>query len=168
MRYLYLLRHAKSLWNDPTLGDFERPLSDRGLRDAQKIARHLQHVKPPIEMVLCSSALRTTQTLDALRSVLKSKTDIFIEDLLYTFDASEVLERVKKVPPDIKCVLVIGHNPAIQNLAFQLTSPGSLRQKIATKYPTAALAAIELRNRTWDISEPIISKSTFVTPADLD
>lgn len=168
MRHLYLLRHAKSLWIDPTLEDFERPLSPRGFRDAKKIASYLERTKPRIELVLCSSAKRTTQTLDFIQAALKAETKVLIEDSLYTFDLSELLERLRKVPNQIRSVLIIGHNPGIQGLALQMTLPGQLRQRIALKYPTAALTIVELENDSWDLSEPAISKTSFVAPADLE
>ena len=168
MRHLYLLRHAKSLWSDLTLEDFERPLSPRGLRDANKIASYLKRTKPHIELVLCSSAKRTTQTLELIRTALKTETKVLIEDSLYTFDPSKLLHQLRKVPNQIHSVLIIGHNPGIQGLALQMTLPGQLRQRIALKYPTAALTIVELENNSWDLSEPAISKTSFVAPTDLE
>ncbi len=168
VRHLYLLRHAKSLWSDPTLEDFERPLSSRGLRDADKIASYLKRTKPHIELVLCSSAKRTTQTLELIRTALKKETKILIKDSLYTFDPSSLLEQLRKVPSQIHSVLIIGHNPGIQGLALQMTLPGQLRQRIAMKYPTSALTIVELENDSWDLSDPAISKTSFVAPAELE
>lgn len=167
MRHLYLLRHAKSLWANPAQRDFERPLSEKGLRDAVKVARFITRSKAEIELVLCSSAQRTLQTLDAIRPVLAPETEISVEDSLYVFDASGLLSRIGKVPPEIRSLLIVGHNPTIQNLAYHVTPNGPTREKISTKYPTAALTIAALENRTWDLSDPQCTKSVFVSPADL-
>lgn len=168
MRHLYLLRHAKSLWSDPTIVDIERPLSDRGHRDAKRMSRYLKRKGLQVDLVLCSSSRRTTETLQAIEPALGPTTAVMIEDALYTFDVDHILQRLSDVSADTKSVMVIGHNPAIQALAVLLTRPGSLKDQISLKYPTAALTLVALENKSWDLSEPVVSQTDFIAPADLE
>ncbi len=168
MQYLYLLRHAKSLWSDPTVIDFERPLSDRGHRDAKRMSAYLKRTGFQIDLVLCSSARRTTETLEAIKGALAPKTTVLIEDTLYTFDVNHILQRLSEVPTATNSVMVVGHNPGIQALAVWLTRPGKLKDQIALRYPTAALTVVTLKNHSWDLSDPVISETRFVAPADLN
>ena len=82
MRVLYLLRHAKSSWADDTLADHERPLANRGVRNAERMAAHLLDVHVEPDLVLCSSAVRTRQTLDLVKRSI-GEAPVQIEDGLY-------------------------------------------------------------------------------------
>ncbi|TAN24184.1 MAG: histidine phosphatase family protein [Actinomycetota bacterium] len=168
MRHLYLMRHAKSLWNNPASTDFGRHLSPRGLRDAKNMASYMKKADLPIEMVLCSSAKRTTQTLEPIRAILKKSAQVKVEDALYRADSSEVLNRLVDVPAAINSVLIIGHNPTIQILAHTMAPAGPLKEQLALKFPTAALAIIDLENDSWDLSDPNASGAKFVRPSDVD
>lgn len=167
MRYLYLLRHAKSLWNDASLQDFERPLSNRGTRDAKKMSEFIKREKISVDLVLCSSAIRTMQTLEEIKSSLGSTANVTIDESLYTFDPERVLARLAQVPPEILAVMIIGHNPAMQAIAASMAKPGALKQRLSAKYPTAALSMIALRNESWNLANPQVSQTDFVAPKDI-
>jgi phosphohistidine phosphatase len=143
VRTLYLLRHAKSSWENPTLLDRERPLAPRGRRDGKLIAEHARraHVSP--ELVLCSSAARTRETLDLVRPALTSSSVMF-EDELYGASSAGLLARLHLVPDEVESVLLIGHNPGLQQLAVDLASAGDELERLAAKFPTAALATLAL------------------------
>src|SRR5262245_2142513 len=96
MRHLHLLRHAKSSWDDPELADHERPLAPRGRKAAARIAEHLERERIAPELVLCSTALRTRQTLAALLPILGGEVVIRLEDGLYGAGAAQVLARVRE------------------------------------------------------------------------
>jgi phosphohistidine phosphatase len=149
MRTLYLLRHGKSSWADPTLADRERPLAPRGRRDSKRIARHLvrQGVKP--ELVLCSTAERTRETLELMQTALADTSTIELEDGLYGASADSLLERLRLVPGAVASVMMIGHNPALQGLALVLAAGGAELERLEAKFPTAALATLALENATW-------------------
>ena len=132
MKRLYLLRHAKSSWDDASLDDHDRPLSGRGRRAADAIGRHLREHDIVPDLVLCSSAARTRETLARIGL------DGTIERELYGASAYALLARVRALPPAAGSVLLIGHNPGIHDLAFALTGQPD------EKYPTGALATIEL------------------------
>ena len=117
MHTIYLLRHAKSSWADPSLPDRERPLAPRGRRDAKRIASHLREGRVEPELVLCSSAARASQTLELVRRALGAAT-VRLEDGLYAASAEELLERLRTVPEDVASVLLIGHNPGLQDVAL--------------------------------------------------
>ena len=97
MHTLYLLRHAKSSWDDPTLPDDKRPLAPRGRRDGKRIAEHLRRQEIEPELVLCSSAARTRETLELLRPALGGAT-VVVEDELYGASADRLLARIRLVP----------------------------------------------------------------------
>lgn len=123
MKTLYLLRHAKSDWNgDKKLDDSQRPLSKRGKRDCQLIANELEQQKRRFNKVYCSSAIRARETLARFQaeSSVFDDADINIQDELYTFDASALLNTLKELPQEQNNAVVIGHNPAMAELAEQL------------------------------------------------
>jgi phosphohistidine phosphatase len=156
MKRLYVLRHAKSSWDDADLADHDRPLSGRGRRAADAIGRHLRAHGIEPELVLCSSAARTRETL--ARIGLEGT----IERELYGAGAGELLARLRDVPPGIQSVLVIGHNPGMHDLALALSGePGD-------KYPTGALATIELDIGDWSAIAPGSGRMIgFVRPREL-
>jgi phosphohistidine phosphatase len=148
---LWLLRHAKSSWTDPALADHDRPLAPRGEWAAALMATHLRaaHIRPAL--VLCSSARRTRDTLEAIRAAFDDSAEVRVEDRLYGAGATTVLSMLRAVDPAVPSVMVIGHNPGLEDLAGALAGDGTetaLRQ-LRTKFPTCALATLELRSSTW-------------------
>jgi len=148
MRTLHLLRHAKSSWDDDTLADHERPLSSRGIRDAKRIAEHLRTLDARLDLVLCSSAVRTQQTLGLVKPSLGDAA-VHVEDGLYAASADALLERLRGIPESAHSALVVGHNPGLQDLVLHLAAPGPLLEKVIAKFPTGALATLALADRTW-------------------
>jgi phosphohistidine phosphatase len=149
MHTLYLLRHAKSSWADPTLPDHKRPLASRGRRDAKRIAEHLVRLGIEPELVLCSAARRTRETLELLRTALGPTPTIRLEEELYAASSDRLLERIRALPEAVASVMLIGHNPGLQELAVGLASPGAELERLAAKFPTAALATLTLANTSW-------------------
>jgi phosphohistidine phosphatase len=138
---LDLLRHAKSSWDDPDLDDHDRPLNGRGRRAAAQIGRYL--LPRSIALVLCSTAVRTRQTLELLQ--LDGHPQVRFEPELYGAGAGELLDRLQRIDPDIADVLVIGHNPGMHDLAVVLTGDhGGI-----ASFPTAALAELTVPISQW-------------------
>ena len=158
---LFLLRHAKSSWDDPALDDHDRPLAARGRTAANLIRAHLVREQVQISLVLCSSARRTLQTLD----LIAVSGEIRIEREIYDASADELLARLQRVGDEIDAVMVIGHNPGIHDLAVSLAaSPGDLAAK---KFPTGALATLTFTG-PWRALEPgHADLDAFVTPRQL-
>jgi len=149
---LLLLRHAKSSWVDPTLPDHDRPLASRGRRDAKRIAKHLAGLEFEPELVLCSSAVRTRETLELVRPALGNSKVLF-EDGLYGASSDELLARIRDVPDAVGSVMLIGHNPGLEQLALLLASSGDELRGLETKFPTAALATLAVET-TWSRLAP--------------
>src|SRR5262245_33661057 len=168
VRTLFLLRHAKSSWDDSSLRDHERPLAKRGRRATKVIARHLrsQSVRP--ELVLCSSAKRTQETLDRLRDALPDDVEVRVERGLYLASAVDLLDGVRLVPAELGSVLLIGHNPAIQELALSLARATAEVDPIRQKFPTAALATLIFEGPWEQLSPGAAELTAFVKPRDLE
>jgi phosphohistidine phosphatase len=152
VRTLLLLRHAKSSWTDSALADHDRPLASRGERAAALMAAHLRAEAIRPALVLCSSARRTRDTLAAVRASFDASTEIRIEDRLYGAGATEILSLLRAVDPALPSVMVIGHNPGLEDLGTALAGDGTetaVRQ-LRAKFPTGALAMLELRSSSWD------------------
>ena len=146
MPTLRVLRHAKSSWDDEGLPDHERPLAPRGERDATRMAEHLRDQHEPPELVLCSSALRTRQTLERLQPALEGAA-VEVEDELYGAPASALLERLREIHGEAS-VLLIGHNPGVHGLVRLLAGEGEHLHDVALGFPTCALATLEFEG-TW-------------------
>jgi phosphohistidine phosphatase len=163
---LYLLRHAKSSWADPTLADRERPLAQRGRRDAKRVAKHLRRLGCEPELVLCSSAARTRETVELMRPALGGST-VMLEEELYAASADELLARIRLVPDPVASVMLIGHNPGLHQLALALASAGDELERLEAKFPTAALATLAF-SKSWRRLAPAeATLAAYVVPKQL-
>ena len=167
MKRLYLLRHAKSSWDDPTLADHDRPLAPRGRRAAKLIAKHLRRERIAPALVLCSSAQRARETLEGLAPALGDEVSVHVERELYGASDGDLLERLRAIPEAAPSVLLIGHNPAIQALAVSLSSGSLELESLQRKYPTAALATITFEGSWRDLGPGAAEVAGFVRPRDL-
>ena len=164
MHTLYLLRHAKSSWDDPALADHDRPLAPRGERAAGTMGEHMRSSEISPSLVLCSSAVRARQTLE--RTSIEG--DVRIERGLYGASESDLLETLRRLPPEVESAMLIGHNPAMQELALMLAAEGPELRRIHGKFPTGALATLEF-DGDWSALGPHAARLVdFVRPKDLD
>src|SRR5215472_15533558 len=139
MKVLHLLRHAKSSWADPDRPDRERPLAPRGRRAARRLRAYIGDHDIRAELVLCSPAARTRETLELIRAALGDEVEVAVEDELYGAGAAELMDRLRRLPARIGSVMVIGHNPGLQDLVLLLAGEGPLRERARAQFPTAAL-----------------------------
>jgi phosphohistidine phosphatase len=167
VKQLFLLRHAKSSWEDPDLVDHDRPLAPRGRRAAKLIAEHLRRQTVAPALVLCSSALRTRETLERIAPALGEEVPVQIEGELYAASEQRLLERVRAVEDGIESLLLIGHNPGVEQLALLLASSGQKVATLARKYPTGALATLEFSGRWRELGSGSAELTGFVTPKQL-
>ncbi len=124
MLTLSLLRHAKSSWKDTALPDHDRPLNARGTVEAPLMGKAMaEHGLDP-DVVLCSTARRTRDTLELVLPELKTEPKVTYEDGLYHGTPAEMLAIVQTVPPSASQVLLVGHNPEIQTFALDLIGSG--------------------------------------------
>lgn len=165
-RRLLLLRHAKSDWTDDQTPDAERPLSRRGRQGCALLADYLHAGDLAPDLVLCSSALRTRQTVEGIAGALPTNVPVLTEDRLYLADVSDLLERLRELDDGVPTVLLVGHNPSIHALAVGLLR-SSERHQVPT-FPTAAFAAEELLVGRWAELGPSTTRLvSYVTPRSL-
>ncbi len=160
---LVLIRHAKSDWGDTGQRDHERPLAERGRRDAPRMGTWLAQGGHAPDLVLCSDAARTRETVALMRPEWPGTTEIRHEPSLYSAPPRQLLAALKGVTE--RCVALVAHNPGIGRLAAELadTIPDHPR---FTDYPTCAVTVLEFDAGDWsDIAKGRVA--AFAVPADL-
>ena len=163
---LYLVRHAKSDWEDPALADRDRPLAARGRKAASTLAGHIERSGFSPALVLCSPARRTMDTLRLISGSFRDPVEILVEDELYGAPMGDLLRRLRRVPAPRPSVMLIGHNPGIEELARALVKTESAVD-LAEGFPTAALAVVDFRGRSWGVRPAVGDLVSFVTPREL-
>jgi phosphohistidine phosphatase len=166
VKRLFLLRHAKSSWDDPSLDDHDRPLARRGRRASELIAEHLRRERIAPSLVLCSSARRTRETLERVLPELDAA-DVQVERELYGASADDLLRRLREVPRELDSVMLIGHQPAIQELALRLAGDGSELERLRQKFPTAALATLSFAGEWSALGGRSAELVAYVKPKEL-
>jgi phosphohistidine phosphatase len=167
---LILVRHAKSAWDKAEDADFDRPLSARGRRIAPLIGDFLARQERLPTSVLCSSARRAAETWELMSKALPAGTAVTHSKSLYLAMPREMLKRIQRLPDDVDCALLVGHNPGIADLAGWLCTGGdqAKRTQLAKKYPTGAVAVIDFAVEMWkDIDADSGTLIDFVIPRDL-
>ena len=143
MKTLFLIRHAKSSRDDPALADKDRPLNDRGQRDAPKMGKRLAKRNVAPDLILSSPATRALKTAQIIAKKLDYKRkNILVNDRLYAVEASELLDVLRKLGDAVECAMLVGHNPELTELAHRLSS------KI-THMPTCAVAEFKFNANLW-------------------
>ncbi|PSW22231.1 hypothetical protein C9I98_02920 [Photobacterium sanctipauli] len=120
MKLLFLVRHAKSSWDDPTLDDHERPLNSRGMKNAPKMAQQLNAWQASPQLILTSSALRASETAYLMAKALHSKPKLESRTELYSESPFELLDIIRDCNDVVDRLMVVGHNPAMTDLANML------------------------------------------------
>jgi len=168
MHALHLWRHTKSSWADDTLDDHDRPLSKRGRRDAETMARHLASRGGKPDLVLCSTAARARATLAPLLERLKPKRVLLDRDL-YLAPGSALLEYLRKTDEDVGTALLVGHNPGLHELALLLADPESPVElpPLSGKFPTGALASFRFAPAWSRLKPRAATLIAYVTPREL-
>ena len=141
MRTLLIMRHGKSSWKDAELPDIERPLKKRGRKDVVHMGKLLAGKKLKPDLILCSTAKRARQTAEIVVEEIGFKGKVEYLDSLYMAELDTLIKTLQSLP-DVKRVMIIGHNPGLETLAQLLTD------KI-TSLPTAAVACIKIPISNW-------------------
>jgi phosphohistidine phosphatase len=168
---LILLRHAKSAWDNPSLADFERPLSSRGRKAAPLVGAYLGRRNLVPGLVLTSSAKRAIETLDLVSAGWQAKPTVRKLKSLYLAMPREMLRRVQAIGKEPDCIMLVGHNPGIADLANWLCSHGKAEQRanLSRKFPTAAVAVIEFDVEDWgDVDAETGHLIDFATPKRIE
>lgn len=169
MLTLSLLRHAKSSWSNPTLPDRDRPLATRGVTDAPLMGKAMAERGIDPELVMCSSARRTRDTLELVLPELRVEPKVVYVDALYHASPEQMLEMLHAIQPGANRVMLVGHNPEIQAFALDLVGAGpkQFRDRLRTKYPTAGLAVINFAAGLWtSVTVNSGTLNLFLSPRD--
>ena len=162
MRVLYLLRHAKSSWNDSSLRDFDRPLKKRGREAAEQVGKRLAVEKLSNPVVICSPAVRTRQTAEIVLKSAKLPVEPRFDERIYEASLRELVQVVSEIPADKEVAIMIGHNPGFEELLAFLS--GEHR-----RMPTCALAKIKFGDVSWkDVRAGEGSLDRFIAPKELE
>jgi len=164
LRRLVVLRHAKSAW--PTgVPDHERPLAPRGRRDAPAAGRALAEADCLPDLALCSTAVRARQTWELAAEQWGTPPPVRLDERLYGADVPELLEAVREVPDQVGTLLLIGHNPGLEELVVELAGDGldDALDEVRTKYPTSAVAILAWHGNSWQELAPGTALLTDVT-----
>lgn len=146
MKTLYIIRHAKSSWEDPDKDDFDRPLNDRGKRDAPRMGKRLKEKGITPDLMLTSPAKRAFSTARRIGKVLKySKDNIKMDKKLYHADEETILSVVRELKDKHEAVMVFGHNPGLTDFINSFQT-GELD---IDNLPTCGIVAFELNISSW-------------------
>lgn len=142
MKTLFLLRHAKSTWHDPNLADFDRPLNARGRRAAELIGTFLKKEKTTPDLVLSSPAVRARETIEIVIKTAKLPLELRYDQRIYEASSIILVEVISQIEDDKTNVLLVGHNPGMENLLELLTGR-------VEHLATGTLAKVDLKAARW-------------------
>jgi phosphohistidine phosphatase len=165
MKQLFLLRHAEASWDDPSEADFERELNARGRLDASRIGEFLRKREIEFDLFVSSPAVRARETVELVRAAGEIDCELRFDERIYAANIDRLFGVVEIFYDRANSVLLVGHNPGIQEFLEALT--GESRSA-----PTAALAEIELNIKAWKDARLVAKTSLgrltlFVIPKDL-
>lgn len=151
MRTVSLYRHAKSSWDDPSLDDFDRGLSKRGMASAPRMGACIREAGLVPDLVLCSKAVRTRETFDLTFAEAGDAPELRLDARLYLASAATMLDMLRALPDDVRHAMILGHNPGLHALALDLFSHGEPASvdAICRKFPTCGLAVVDLEIGGW-------------------
>lgn len=142
MKTLFLLRHAKSTWHDPNLPDFDRPLNARGRKAAELIGTFLRKEKATPDLVLSSPAVRARETIEIVIKTAKLPAELRYDQRIYEASSIILVEVISQIEDDKSGVLLVGHNPGMENLLELLTGR-------AEHMATGMLVKVDLKAARW-------------------
>jgi phosphohistidine phosphatase len=171
MRRLMLLRHAKSDWSLPGQTDHDRDLAARGRKAAPLMGRYMaEHAMIP-DHAIVSTATRTRETWRLVADMLPQQPSVDFEDRIYDASPRDILAAIADAPASARSLLVVGHNPGFHDTANLLVESGDkrLRKSLSEKFPTGALAVIDLDIGDWTAIRPGSGRlENFVTPRAIE
>jgi phosphohistidine phosphatase len=172
MKRLYLLRHAKAVPAEPALDDYTRELTVRGVHDAEAMARYLRKNGFTPDLMLVSAAARTRQTAELVQREIEAKSKLL--EALYLAPPGKIFTLIQATPQTLSGVMVVGHNPGLEELATLLAREPVRRKErvrrdvLEEKFPTAALAVLDFDITKWrDIRPSEGALVDFVRPKDI-
>ena len=159
MKHLYLVRHAKSSWDEPGLSDFDRPLNKRGKKDAPLMGEIIAGKKIKPEIIISSPAQRARKTALAFAEAFGiKKNEIIFDEKVYEASPADLMEIIQNINDDVKSVMLFGHNPGLTNLS------NSLSKKNIDNIPTCGIVALKI-NASWkNLSQSPVELEFFEYP----
>jgi phosphohistidine phosphatase len=144
MKTLYLVRHAKSSWNNANLSDHDRPLNDRGERDAPRMGKRLRKRKPQPTIIISSSAVRAETTATILAEAIGYPiADLKIDARVYGAEPNDVVSIIRELDDAIDCAMLVGHNPTFTDLI------NTLGRCAIENVPTCGMAVLAFSMDAW-------------------
>ncbi|MET8080557.1 histidine phosphatase family protein [Streptomyces sp. NPDC005303] len=155
LRRLVVLRHAKSAWPEG-VADHERPLGPRGRRDAPEAGRVLAAGDLLPDLALCSTAVRARHTWELASAQWGTSPPVRLDRALYGADVPELLAAVRATPPEVMTLLLVGHNPGLEELVLTLAGDGldDALEEVRVKFPTSAIAVLAFHGTSWRALAP--------------
>jgi phosphohistidine phosphatase SixA len=161
MKEIYVLRHAKSSWDNSNLSDFERPLADRGISDAKKMSKFLKDMNLKIDKVLCSNAIRAKETFDLTADGFNFEIDkATYLDKLYFGDTITIIQDLKELDESLNNILIVGHNPTLHYLVEILTNES------INRFTTCNLATISHDGEWVSLNSQQCSLKSLIRPKE--
>ena len=163
MKEIYVLRHAKSSWDNSNLSDFDRPLADRGISDAKKMSNFLKDMNIKIDKVLCSNAIRAKETFDLTADGFNFEIDkATYLDKLYFGDTTTIIQDLKELDESLNNILIVGHNPTLHYLVEILTNES------INRFTTCNLATISHNGEWVSLNSQQCSIKSLIRPKELN
>ena len=163
MKEIYVLRHAKSSWDNSNLSDFERPLANRGISDAKKMSKFLKDMNIKIDKVLCSNAIRAKETFDLTADGFNFEIDkATYLDKLYFGDTTTIIQDLKELDESLNNILIVGHNPTLHYLVEILTNES------INRFTTCNLATISHDGEWVSLNSQQCSLKSLIRPKELN
>lgn len=142
MKILFILRHAKAVSAGDSLGDSDRPLSEQGRKQAERVGKYLKEQNIDFDLVLSSTALRARETTEIVLATAQCSTEVRYDQRIYDASRQQLLEVVSGIDEDKSKVLLVGHNPGLEELLLELTGRFEAMA-------TGTIAQIDLKAGTW-------------------
>lgn len=166
MKTLVLMRHGKSSWENKALRDFDRPLTPRGRGAAELMGEELRQRGLHFDLVLASPARRAAETLQLFESAFGAGLDIRFDEDVYAASWRTLLKTVQRTDRKAGSLLIVGHNPGLQNLAVELALKDEAG--MASHFPTATVVMLTLPVKSWKEVQPGTgSAELFLKPKDV-
>ena len=159
MKNLYLLRHAKARWDDFALKDFDRPLSTRGIQDADLMGNFFKSKRKGLDLVVSSPSKRTKETLDHFFN--KTTQNIIFDETIYHSSEQNIYSVLKHIEEDIKSLMIVGHNPSMHEFSESFSG------KFIEKFSTCGLASFEFDDKWANVCEDSGTLTEFKIPSEL-
>ena len=159
MKNLYLLRHAKSSWDDFALKDFDRPLSTRGIQDAELMGNYFKSKRKVLDLVLSSPSKRTEETLEHF--FIKTSQNIIFNESIYHSSEQNIYSVIKDVEKNINSLMIVGHNPSMHEFSESFSG------QFIEKFSTCSLASFEFDDEWLNVCENLGTLTEFKIPSEL-